>query len=849
MRYPLAVTIIGYCLLLLACGVEPERFPVTKRNSPALGAIRSLDSVGAAIDAFRLEEALRTARRIRPRVEARADSLPDTLRARLYQYLAELHTLHSAHFDSITFFTRSAEELIPTDAPVLLRARQLYVRSLGRTAYDRTWVDVMMTADHGLQLLEEHALTDRLLYGKLLIARGIGGKKHADDLPSAVDRQEQYGKSIEFVRRAVDVSAGINRAWQRYAWVELGFLAMRMDEPQAVIRQTVDTIGALDPTASSADSLYVLAYYHFYGDRPELAYTLATELADGGPHFNYGYTSGADYIRYQAALQMGNYDIAVRDSKASAGHFGCCPVDQLLGTKRPCPSPRGCANYMTGHANVRMQRYAAEHDARDLDTAFLLSQWALDQYELNFRNEQEESALNVLQVLGQRMLNTSLEAAYATAVRDPAPPRHDALFRTMERGKALLLELDLREGLADAANARIVRDLRERRTEMQELKDRYLREGRLPLTDLAGYQQVSGEYERLSASLAPEAGSLLTRYARSDDHYPTVDQVQSKLGDRRALLEFAESGSSILGLYVDADTVMSYRVDSRRVDSLARRYTAALRMSVVHSADTAGYYAVASDLHRTLLGPIAGAVRKREELLIAGSPLLQDLPLSALMDGPDRYLLDRLMIRYIPSWRVELQHEERRRQFAGGASPRLAVWTHPQLTHYFFGLNDYLGTRGRADFLPPSTDLAEAAGADIIHLSVHARGNSARLHDNYLYFSPSDSLNGIAIGQQPLGARLVVLAACSTARGYANPGEGTFSLQRSFHVAGVPDVVSSVYDIPAGATAAMLKVFYRELFAGKAVESALQTARVSMRSGENGARYTMPGYWAGLIIG
>ena len=127
--------------------------------------------------------------------------------------------------------------------------------------------------------------------------------------------------------------------------------------------------------------------------------------------------------------------------------------------------------------------------------------------------------------------------------------------------------------------------------------------------------------------------------------------------------------------------------------------------------------------------------------------------------------------------------------------------------------------------LPPAADLSAAANADILHLSVHARGNPARLHDNYLYFSPTDSLNGLMIGRYSLDARLVVLAACSTARGYANPGEGTFSLQRSFHVAGVPDVVSSVYDIPAGATSVLLEEFYRALHSGASPGEALQFAR------------------------
>lgn len=829
------------------CAGTAESGPVVELSASALAARQSIDAVGKAIDEYRLQDAYDRARELRSWVELHRDSLPDTLRARLYQYLSELHTKRSLHFDSVNYYTRAAEALVPEHAPVLLRARQLYVKAMGRTAYDRTWVDVMMTADLGLQLLERNGLTSDPLYAKLLVARGIGGKKYADDLTDSAEMRQIWRESAASIEEGIAKFARISPKWERFAWTELAFLWMRLEEPEAVFRQLVDTIGSLDQRQPSPDSLYVLAYYHFYGNRPAAAYPVAEALGNAGPHFGYNFLSGADYIRYQSALQLGQYDRAVVDSKLSARHFGCCPLESILAAETSCGSPRGCANYLTGQASIRLQRYHAEGRQTDLDTAYLISQWALGQYELNFRNEQEESALNVMRVIGQRMLNASVEAAYDMTVSDTAADRYNALLRTMERGKALLLDLDLREGLADASGARIVRELRERRTEIQQLKGRYLREGGLPLADLVTYQQISGQYEQLSAGLAPVADVALTRYANGDRSVATVGEIRDALGHRRALLELAETGTSVIGLYVDSDTVISYRADLHLLDSLASRFTSMLRGSVVQGADTVGYYAPAHALYRTLLGPIGERVRKREELLVAGSALLQDLPLSALMDGPDRYLLDRLLIRYIPSWRVEQQHDKLRGRFAGSDAPRVSVWTYPQLTNYFSRINDLLDERGRSSFHRPSAKLSEATGADILHLSVHARGNPARLHDNYLYFSREDSLNGVAIGQQPLGARLVVLAACSTARGFASPGEGTFSLQRSFHVAGVPDVVSSVYEIPAGATAALLEVFYRELFAGAEPAVALHRARLSLRAG--GGRYSVVGYWGGMVVG
>ena len=105
-------------------------------------------------------------------------------------------------FDSISYYTAAAQRLLPDDVPTLLWARQLYVKAYGRTAYDRTWTDIMLTADLGIKLLEKHGLTSHPLYPKLLVTRGIGGKKYADgltDLSRATTRisqlREPYSRS------------------------------------------------------------------------------------------------------------------------------------------------------------------------------------------------------------------------------------------------------------------------------------------------------------------------------------------------------------------------------------------------------------------------------------------------------------------------------------------------------------------------------------------------------------------------------------------------------------------------------------------------------------------------------
>jgi CHAT domain-containing protein len=62
------------------------------------------------------------------------------------------------------------------------------------------------------------------------------------------------------------------------------------------------------------------------------------------------------------------------------------------------------------------------------------------------------------------------------------------------------------------------------------------------------------------------------------------------------------------------------------------------------------------------------------------------------------------------------------------------------------------------------------------------------------------------------GLALAVLSACETGLGDVAGGEGTFGLQRAFHLAGTRDVVASLWKVPDRPTAALMALFYRNLW-------------------------------------
>jgi CHAT domain-containing protein/Tfp pilus assembly protein PilF len=90
--------------------------------------------------------------------------------------------------------------------------------------------------------------------------------------------------------------------------------------------------------------------------------------------------------------------------------------------------------------------------------------------------------------------------------------------------------------------------------------------------------------------------------------------------------------------------------------------------------------------------------------------------------------------------------------------------------------------------------------------------------------------------------QLVVLSACETGLGEVKGSEGVFGLQRAFKMAGVKNIIMSLWKVPDAQTAELFDVFYSECFAGKTIHEAFQSAQSQMK-----AKYS-PYYWAGFVL-
>ena len=89
---------------------------------------------------------------------------------------------------------------------------------------------------------------------------------------------------------------------------------------------------------------------------------------------------------------------------------------------------------------------------------------------------------------------------------------------------------------------------------------------------------------------------------------------------------------------------------------------------------------------------------------------------------------------------------------------------------------------------------------------------------------------------------LVVLSACETALGDIKGNEGVFGLQRAFKLAGVKNMLLSLWKVPDAETAELMKIFYTYYLQGKTARESFAAAQKEMRK-----KYR-PYYWAAFVL-
>lgn len=92
--------------------------------------------------------------------------------------------------------------------------------------------------------------------------------------------------------------------------------------------------------------------------------------------------------------------------------------------------------------------------------------------------------------------------------------------------------------------------------------------------------------------------------------------------------------------------------------------------------------------------------------------------------------------------------------------------------------------------------------------------------------------------------KLVVLSACETGLGEVKSSEGTFGMKRGFKLAGVEQLIVSLWQVPDEATMELMTAFYTDLAESRTPVTAFARAQKAMREKYPGE----PEKWAGFVL-
>ncbi len=251
------------------------------------------------------------------------------------------------------------------------------------------------------------------------------------------------------------------------------------------------------------------------------------------------------------------------------------------------------------------------------------------------------------------------------------------------------------------------------------------------------------------------------------------------------------------------------------------------------------------ELYNLLWLPIEDLTGSHRHWVVSPHGPVHRVPLHALR-APEGYLVERLDFAVSPSVRVWEEGatpvsatQARQALVAGVPSIKL-----PAVEGEVKQVSDHLQSLEVTSLLHPTRqDLTDQAPqAEILHLAAH--GSLRRDNPAYSFIELADGpfyVHDLVHLQLP--ASLVVLTACSSARGAAPAGDEWIGLARGFLQAGAGTVVASLWPIQDEPTVELMDEFYEEFKLGVSAPIALGRAMRSLMQ-----ERPHPWHWASFAV-
>jgi CHAT domain-containing protein len=298
--------------------------------------------------------------------------------------------------------------------------------------------------------------------------------------------------------------------------------------------------------------------------------------------------------------------------------------------------------------------------------------------------------------------------------------------------------------------------------------------------------------------------------------------------------------------------------------ALTRTLVQGLRHAI-ETNDAAAADRFAATLHGLLVQPLAGALRDGDRLVIVPDDLLNEIAWNILRsaDTQNPYLAARHPITLAPSVSAFLSLRSRAAQPMRPGRAMVVTTTDFQsaLPPLMFARREaqslaslYPGLTSIDAAKTPRTLLSQLfTSSEMIHLALHAFPGTPAFEPHFVLAGGSKPLSERLLTASDIEAmtlpntRLVVLAACSTARGPVSQADGPFSLASAFLSAGVPAALATQWDVDDRATAELLTRFHAHLAHTGSPLLALQAAQGELR-GHADRVLREPRNWASFVL-
>ena len=337
----------------------------------------------------------------------------------------------------------------------------------------------------------------------------------------------------------------------------------------------------------------------------------------------------------------------------------------------------------------------------------------------------------------------------------------------------------------------------------------------------------------------------------------TLTDFQKYLLKKDAIaIEFFGNTEQLIAAIISPSDIQYhiYKKDEKRKENISEWIkNISTQKSNISKSDIQVLNTLSFSIYQDIIQPLN--IPNKKSLIIIPDGILQFIPFEALItensDNADfssaAYFIQSNPISYAYSASVHLELSNKK---IIGSDNILIIA--PQ---HFEGLADLSAAEAEAikELFPNSRILSnenatskaflqDAADQDIIHLSTHASGGSKEYPQPWIAFKDR-KLNLSELYNLQLNTQLVTLSACETAKGEIIEGEGVMSLARGFSFAGVPQVITSLWEVNENSTSEMMKSFYAHIKNGAEPSKALYQTKLDYIQNHSLAEAS-PYHWA-----